>query len=45
MRRFLYTLAKLLGDLNAVGKGKIGRRVGRRAAGKTTGKLFKKLFK
>ena len=45
MRSFLYKLAKLLGDFNAVKKGKVGRRVGRRAAGKTTGKLFRKLFR
>ncbi|MFW5996977.1 MAG: hypothetical protein ACOCZS_01590 [Verrucomicrobiota bacterium] len=45
MRRFLYTLAKLLGDVNAVKKGKVGRRAGRRVAGKTSGKALKKLFK
>ncbi len=44
-RGFLYTLAKLLGDVNAVGKGKTGKRVARRAAGKATGKMFRKLFK
>jgi len=38
-------LAKLLGDINAVGKNKIGRRIARRTAGKVTGKLFGKLFK
>lgn len=44
-RSFLYGLAKILGDVNAVKKGKIGRRVARRATGKATGKAFKKLFK
>ena len=44
-RGFLYTLAKLLGDVNAVQKGKVGRRIGRRAAGKATGRAFKKFFK
>jgi len=44
-RGFLYWLAKLLGDVNAVKKGKVGRRVGRRAAGKVAGKGFGKLFK
>ena len=29
----LYTLAKLVGDYNAVNKGKVGKRVGRRVAG------------
>jgi len=45
MRAFLYWLAKLLGDLNALGKGRVGRRVGRRVAGKLTGKLFRNIFK
>ena len=44
-RGLLYTLAKLMGDYNAVKKGKVGRRVGRRVAGKATGKAMGKLFK
>ena len=44
-RRLLYTLAKLMGDYNAVKKGKVGKRAGRRAAGKVTGKAMRKLFK
>lgn len=44
-RSLLYWLAKLLGDLNAVKKGKTGRRVGRRVAGKLTGKGLRRLFK
>ncbi len=44
-RSFLYALARLLGDVNAVKKGKVGRRVARRAAGKATGRAFKSLFK
>jgi len=44
-RGWLYWLAKLLGDVNAVKKGKVGRRVARRAAGKVTGKGLWKLFK
>ena len=34
MRRTLYTLTKILGDINAVKKGKVGRRIARRQAGK-----------
>lgn len=45
MRSFLYFIAKLMGDFNAVKKGKIGQRIGRRAAGKVTGRLFGKIFK
>ena len=44
-RGFLYWLAKILGDINAVKKGKVGRRVGRRIAGKVTGRFLGKLFK
>jgi len=44
-RGLLYLLARLVSDVNAVKKGKVGRRVGRRAAGKVTGKGLGKLFK
>lgn len=44
-RSFLYQLAKLLGDVNAVQKGKVGRRIGRRIAGKATGRIFRRIFK
>lgn len=44
MRNLLYTLAKLLGDVNAVKRGKVGKRVARRAAGKATGRGLGKLF-
>jgi hypothetical protein len=44
-RGFLYWLAKLLGDVNAVEKGKVGKRVARRVAGKVTGRGLGKLFK
>ena len=45
MRGLLYRLARLLGDVNAVKKNKVGRRIGRRAAGKATGKGLGRLFK
>lgn len=45
IRSLLYNVAKILGDVNAVKKGKIGKRVTRRVAGKVTGKLMGKLFK
>ena len=44
-RGFLYALARFLGDLNAVKKGRVGRRIGRRVAGKATGRALAKLFK
>ena len=47
-RGFLYTLARLLGDFQAISSGstkKMGKRVARRTAGKATGRAFRKLFK
>lgn len=44
-RGFLYLLARILGDVNAVSKGKVGKRIARRAAGKLTGRGLGKLFK
>ena len=45
LRNALYTIARLMGDVNAVKKGKVGKRVARRAAGKVTGRGLGKLFK
>ncbi len=44
-RSLLYFIAKIMGDINAIAKGKVGRRIGRRAAGKLTGKGLRNLFK
>ena len=44
-RGFLYQLAKLLGDYQAVRKGRVGRRILRRASGKATSKALSKLFR
>jgi len=44
-RGFLYWLARLLGDINAAKKGKIGKRIGRRVVGKATGRTMRKLFR
>jgi len=44
-RSFLYTLAKILGDVNAVRKGRVGRRIGRRITGRATGRMMRNLFK
>lgn len=44
-RGFLYGLGRLMGDVNAVKKGKVGKRVARWAAGKATGRTLRKLIK
>lgn len=45
MKRMLYKLLRISNDINAVKKGKIGKRIGRRASGKVSGKLIRKLFR
>jgi len=45
IRSFLYLLAKLLGDVNAVRKDRVGKRIGRRIAGKVTGRGLRRLFR
>jgi len=45
IRSILYTTAKILGDIQAVQNGTIGKRIGRRIVGKATGKMMGKLFK
>ena len=44
-RGALYSIAKLLGDYQAVRRGRVARRVGRRIAGKITGRGLGRLFK
>lgn len=43
-RSALYKGGRILGDVNAVKKGKIGRRIARRVAGKALGRGMGKLF-
>jgi hypothetical protein len=45
IRSSLYKVARIMGDVNAVQKGKVGKRIVRRAAGKVTGRSLGKLFK
>jgi hypothetical protein len=44
MTRTIYRLLRFRNDVNAVRRGKVGRRVARRAYGKATGRLARKLF-
>ncbi|MGH2788900.1 MAG: hypothetical protein ACRDJV_13510 [Actinomycetota bacterium] len=39
LRGWLYYIGRLMGDVNAIKKGRVGRRIGRRAAGKGTGRI------
>jgi hypothetical protein len=44
-RSALYRWARLLGDYQAVKKGRVGKRLARRYAGKVTGRGFGRLFR
>jgi hypothetical protein len=44
-RSFLYKLARFLGNVNAVKRGRVGQRVGRRAAGRGLGRILRNLFR
>lgn len=44
MKSFIYRLLRISNDLNAVRRGKVGRRVARRIYGKATGRLARRLF-
>ncbi len=45
IRSVLYKTARLLGDVNAVKRGTVGKRLARRAAGRATGRGLGRLFK
>jgi ubiquinone biosynthesis protein UbiJ len=45
MRSLLYALARFLGDVNAVRRGRVTRRIARRIAGRVTGRALGRLFK
>jgi hypothetical protein len=44
VKRLMYRLLRLHGDVNAVRRGKVARRAARRVYGKFTGRLARKLF-
>jgi hypothetical protein len=44
-RGVMYQLGRILGDVNAVQKGKVGRRVGRRYTGRVTGRGLGRMFR
>ena len=45
IRTLLYWLARLLGDVNAVRRGRVGQRVVRRVAGKAAGRAMRKTLR
>lgn len=45
IRSILYLLARLLGDVNAVRRGRIGQRIVRRVAGRAAGRALRKTLR
>lgn len=45
MKSLIYKLLRISNDVNAVKKGKVGKRIGRRITGRAAGKGISKLFK
>jgi hypothetical protein len=45
VKRLLYQLLAISNDVNAVRKGRVGRRVARRIYGKATGRLAARIFR
>ena len=44
-RSLLYLLARLLGDVNAIRRGRIGQRIVRRVAGRAAGRALRKTLR
>lgn len=44
-RKLLYMIARILGDINAIKKGTVGKRVARRVASRATGKALRRILK
>ena len=44
-RSLLYGLARFLGDMNAVKRGTVGKRIARRMAGKVAGRVLGRLIR
>ncbi|ARK31196.1 hypothetical protein [Halalkalibacter krulwichiae] len=41
----IYKMLRIWNDIDAIRKGRIGKRVGRRVVGRASGKAIRKLFK
>jgi len=45
VRSQLYRIARVLGDVSALQRGRVGKRVGRRVTGRFTGQFLSRLFR
>ena len=45
LRSLLYLLARLIGDVSAVRRGRVGKRIGRRIVGRAVGRGMGRMFR
>jgi hypothetical protein len=45
LKSSIYKILRIWNDVDAVKKGKVGKRIGRRVTGKAAGKAMRKFFK
>jgi len=45
MKSFIYKLLRISNDINAVKKGKVGKRIGRKIVGRKAGSIMNKYFR
>ncbi|WP_155974836.1 hypothetical protein [Virgibacillus sp. CM-4] len=45
LKSTIYKILRIWNDVDAVRKGKVGKRIGRRVTGKAAGKTIRKIFK
>jgi len=45
LKSTIYKFLRIWNDVDAVKKGRVGKRIGRRVAGRSTGKMLRRLFK
>lgn len=45
LKSTIYKILRIWNDVDAVRKGRVGKRIGRRVTGRAAGKVIRKLFK
>lgn len=45
LKSLIYKLLRISNDINAIRRGRVGKRIGRRVSGRGAGKIIRKLFK
>lgn len=45
LKSIIYKALRISNDINAVRRGRVGKRIGRRVSGRFAGKIIRKIFK